>query len=72
VPACDEVLDLRRDIIASDPDWTTMSLQPRPASELPHDRFLAIRFEDAPPEEQVRDLRYVAARNRLRTYGAED
>lgn len=66
VPACVEVLEFRRDVIASDPTWTSMTLLPRPGMA-GADRFLALVFQAAPPPEQVRDLRYLAARNRLHT-----
>ncbi len=58
------LLEFRRDVIASDPDWTRMRLLPRP-DDPAVERYLAIEFDEAPPAEQVRDLAYVAARNRL-------
>ncbi len=64
LPACVEVLEFRRDLIASDPDWTRMRLLPRP-DEADVDRYLSLEFDEPPPADQVRDLRYVAARNRL-------
>lgn len=63
-PAVEHVLELRRDVIASDPDWTSMTLLPRP-DDARSDRYLALVFASPPPPEQVRDLRYVAARNQL-------
>jgi hypothetical protein len=68
VQACPEIGGFRRDLLASDPDWTTMSLLPRPGSGQPADRYLAVVFPAAPTEDEVRDLRYVAARNRLRMF----
>ena len=65
VEAAEEVLDFRRDVIACDPDWTRMTLLPRPGSAQPQDRYLAVVFPQPPPAAQLRDLRYVAARNRL-------
>ena len=66
VPACPGVAEFRRDLLASDPDWTAMSLLPRPPE--PADRYLAVVFRTPPPAEEIRDLRYVAARNRLRMF----
>jgi hypothetical protein len=66
VQACPEVADFRRDLLASDPDWTTMRLLPRPGG--PADRYLAVVFPAPPGAEEIRDLRYVAARNRLRMF----
>lgn len=63
-PPGSDVLEFRRDVIASDPDWTRMRLLPRPDAP-DADRYLVLEFDDPPPAEQVRDLRYVAARNRL-------
>jgi hypothetical protein len=57
--------EFRRDVIASDPAWTSLRLLPRPGSAEPADRYLALVFATAPAAEQVRDLRYVAARNGL-------
>ena len=68
VTASEQVLEFRRDLIASDPDWTRMTLLPHPGSDQPADRYLAVVFETSPPADQVRDLRYVAARNRLRMF----
>ncbi|MEO6701233.1 MAG: hypothetical protein ABI140_20560 [Jatrophihabitantaceae bacterium] len=68
VPASDEVGAFRRDLIASDPEWPGMALLPRSGSGQPQDRYLAVVFGSAPAAEQVRDLRYVAARNRLRMF----
>jgi hypothetical protein len=62
------VSEFRRDLLASDPDWTAMSLLPRPGSGQPADRYLAVVFATPPTPDEVRDLRYVAARNRLRTF----
>jgi hypothetical protein len=62
--ACPEVLEFRRDVIASDPDWTRMRLLPRP-DDADAGRYLVLEFDQVPPADQVRDLRYVAARNRL-------
>ena len=66
VQACAGVADFRRDLLASDPDWTAMSLLPR--SDGPADRYLAVVFRTPPTPDEVRDLRYVAARNRLRMF----
>jgi hypothetical protein len=63
---CPGVADFRRDLLASDPDWTATSLLPRlPA---PADRYLAVVFRAPPAPDEIRDLRYVAARNRLRMF----
>ena len=51
---------------ASDPDWTAMRLLPRPGRLI--DRYLAVVFTEPPSAEELRDLRYVAARNRLTMY----
>ena len=66
VQPCPGVAEFRRDLLASDPDWTTMSLLPRPGG--PVDRYLALVFATPPAADEVRDLRYVAARNRLRMF----
>ena len=63
-----ELADFRRDVLASDPDWRRMSLLPRPGSPEPADRYLALDFSRRPGADQLRDLRYIAARNRLRMY----
>jgi len=63
---CPGVAAFRRDLLASDPDWTAMSLLPRPSG--PADRYLAVVFQAPPGADEIRDLRYVAARNRLRTF----
>ncbi|HET6209439.1 MAG TPA: hypothetical protein VFD94_03610 [Jatrophihabitans sp.] len=68
VLACPGVADFRRDLLASDPDWTTMRLLPRPGPQQSLDRYLAVVFTDPPAADELRDLRYVAARNRLRMY----
>jgi hypothetical protein len=68
VQTCPGVSDFRRDLLASDPDWTAMRLLPRPGGEQPADRYLAVVFPTPPTEDEVRDLRYVAARNRLRMF----
>ncbi len=68
--ASDQVLGFRRDLIASDPDWTTLRLLPRPGSDQPADRYLALLFDAPPALDQLRDLRYVAARNRLKMFEA--
>jgi hypothetical protein len=60
------VADFRRDLLASDPDWTAMRLLPRPGG--PDDRYLAVVFSAQPSADEIRDLRYVAARNRLRMF----
>lgn len=70
VQACSGVADFRRDLLASDPDWTAMSLLPRPPG--PADRYLAVVFAAPPAAEEIRDLRYVAARNRLRMFDPQD
>jgi hypothetical protein len=62
------VAEFRRDLLASDPDWAAMRLLPRPGSGQPLDRYLAVVFSELPSAEELRDLRYVAARNRLTTY----
>lgn len=62
------IAEFQRDLLASDPDWTIMRLLPRPDSGQPADRYLAVLFSTPPSEDEVRDLRYVAARNRLRTF----
>ena len=64
LPASEQVRQFRRDVIASDPDWTAMTLLPRPRAEFA-DRYLALVFGQPPAPDQVRDLRYVAARNGL-------
>ena len=66
VRACPGVADFRRDLLASDPDWTAMRLLPRPGG--PSDRYLALVFTAPPGADEIRDLRYVAARNRLRMF----
>ncbi|HJQ00377.1 MAG TPA: hypothetical protein VJ851_02150 [Jatrophihabitans sp.] len=66
--ACPDVAEFRRDLLASDPDWTAMRLLPRPGSGQPADRYLAVVFVTAPDADEVRDLRYLAARNRLRMF----
>ena len=66
VQPCPGVADFRRDLLASDPDWTAMRLLPRPGG--PVDRYLALVFTATPSAEEIRDLRYVAARNRLRMF----
>ena len=63
---CPGVAEFRRDLLASDPDWTAMRLLPRPGRLI--DRYLAVVFTEPPAAEQLRDLRYVAARNRLTMY----
>ncbi len=68
VEPAEEVLSFRRDVIASDPDWRQMTLLPPPGSAQPPDRYVAVVFQQTPPDEQVRDLRYVAARNRLKMF----
>jgi len=68
VRPCPELAEFRRDLLASDPDWTTMTFLPRPGAGQPADRYLAVVFTTPPTEDELRDLRYVAARNRLRTY----
>ena len=74
VRACPGVADFRRDLLASDPDWTAMRLLPRPGADQPEqsaqpaDRYLAVVFTAPPAEDELRDLRYVAARNRLRMF----
>ncbi|HEX4729054.1 MAG TPA: hypothetical protein VH298_14715, partial [Jatrophihabitans sp.] len=68
LPACPGVADFRRDLLASDPDWTAMRLLPRPGPQQPIDRYLAVVFTEPPSADELRDLRYVAARNRLRMY----
>lgn len=68
VRASPALAEFRRDLLASDPDWTAMTLQPRPGSGQPADRYLALGFTTPPTEDEVRDLRYVAARNRLRMF----
>jgi hypothetical protein len=65
VAPSDRLGEFRRDVIASDPDWTRLRLLPHPGSAEPADRYLALVFATSPPAEQVRDLRYVAARNAL-------
>ena len=62
------VAEFRRDLLASDPDWTTMRLLPRPGAGQPLDRYLAVVFTEPPGADELRDLRYVAARNRLTMY----
>ncbi len=66
VEPCAGVADFRRDLLASDPDWTAMRLLPRPGG--PDDRYLAVVFSAQPSADEIRDLRYVAARNRLRMF----
>ena len=63
-PASPQLAELRRDVIASDPAWTGMTLLPRPADPAA-DRYLGLVLAQPPPPEQVRDLRYVAARHGL-------
>lgn len=65
VAAAAEILDFRRDLISSDPHWMRASLLPHPGSGLPQDRFLVVLLPDIPAEDALRDLRYVALRNRL-------
>lgn len=67
----DRLGEFRRDVIASDPDWTQLRLLPHPGSAEPADRYLALVFAGAPAAEQVRDLRYVAARNGLTMFQSE-
>jgi len=66
--ACPGVAEFRRDLLASDPDWTAMRLLPHPGSGQPADRYLAVVFATPPSADEVRDLRYLAARNRLRMF----
>jgi hypothetical protein len=66
VLACPGVAEFRRDLLASDPDWTAMRLLPRPGQLI--DRYLALVFTEQPAADELRDLRYVAARNRLTMY----
>lgn len=68
VPPAAGVAEFRRDLLASDPDWPSMRLLPRPGQGQPLDRYLAVVFSEPPGAEQLRDLRYVAARNRLTMY----
>jgi hypothetical protein len=68
VPPAAGVAEFRRDLLASDPDWTTMRLLPRPGVGQPLDRYLAVVFTEPPGADELRDLRYVAARNRLTMY----
>ena len=42
-----------------------MRLLPRPGQGQSIDRYLALVFAEPPSAEELRDLRYVAARNRL-------
>jgi hypothetical protein len=65
VPPAAGVAEFRRDLLASDPDWTAMRLLPRPGQGQSIDRYLALVFAEPPNAEELRDLRYVAARNRL-------
>jgi hypothetical protein len=65
VPPAAGVAELRRDVVASDPDWPAMTLHPRPGSGVPTDRYLGLVFGEVPSADELRDLRYVAARNRL-------
>lgn len=65
---CAGVAEFRRDLLASDPDWTAMRLLPRPGQGQSIDRYLALVFAEPPSAEELRDLRYVAARNRLTMY----
>ncbi len=62
------VAGFRRDLLASDPDWTAMRLLPRPGQGQSLDRYLALVFTEPPSADELRDLRYVAARNRLTMY----
>jgi hypothetical protein len=66
--ASENVLHFRRDLIASDPSWTGMILRPRPGAAESQDRYLALGLADVPADDQLRDLRYLAARNRLHMY----
>jgi hypothetical protein len=68
VPPAAGVAEFRRDLLASDPDWTAMRLLPRPGQGQSTDRYLALVFAEPPSAEELRDLRYVAARNRLIMY----
>lgn len=68
VQAAPQLQALRRDVVASDPEWTAMTLSPRARSGEPADRYLSLEFAQPPSPEQLRDLRYVAARNGLDTY----
>jgi hypothetical protein len=68
--ASDRLLEFRRDLIASDPDWATLRLLPHPGSAEPADRYLALLFAAPPAPDELRDLRYVAARNRLKMVDA--
>jgi hypothetical protein len=65
VVAAPEVLEFRRDLIASDPHWMDAAFLPRSGAGVPQDRYLALVLSQAPSEEALRDLRYVALRNRL-------
>lgn len=67
----DRLDEFRRDVIASDPDWTQLRLLPRPGSAEPADRYLALVFATAPAADQVRDLGYVAARNGLTMFHSQ-
>ncbi|HEX2902153.1 MAG TPA: hypothetical protein VHO01_01740 [Jatrophihabitans sp.] len=64
LPACPQLLEFRRDLIASDPQWPAMTMLPRPGSP-DTDRLLVLAFAGPPPAEQLRDLHYLAARHRL-------
>jgi hypothetical protein len=65
VDAAPELLEFRRDLIASDPHWMDAEFLPRPDSGVPQNRYLALQLSTAPDSEALRDLRYVALRNRL-------
>lgn len=66
----EQLPEFRRDLVASDPDWTALRLLPGAGSGEPADRYLALLFGAPPAPDRLRDLRYVAARNRLRMFDA--
>lgn len=68
VQSAPELQALRRDVVASDPDWPAMTMLPHPSSAEPTDRYLLLEFRETPDAAQLRDLRYVAARNGLAAY----
>jgi hypothetical protein len=65
VPACEDVLAFRRDLISSDPDWVRARFLPAAGSPEPQDRYVVVRLPHEPASEGLRDLDYVGRRNRL-------
>ncbi len=59
------VPDFRRDLVCSEPQWSLAVLLPRPEPGTPADRYLQLELPDVPTPDALRELRYLAGRNRL-------